>query len=159
MPRSPEPQRRRSDFLPWASPIPREARKSLAILRCAPAASGCSADRLRQTRPSIFLMVAGLETAGEVTWHIGSFKKSGNEYQGEIVTPERPRPRASASSPRPTARMTTPQPPGSSSACRDRGCLIKLNSNEGRDYLSLKARRSGSFTAPIFANLFDDEGR
>jgi len=59
-------------FFPWASPIPREARKSRRRhppLRCGP--SGCGVDRLRLS---------------DRHHNIGSFKKSGQEFQGEIVT-------------------------------------------------------------------------
>ena len=87
--------------------------------------------------------------------NIGSFKKSGNEYQGEIVTlsvqakgvrivPEVNR-----------TQRQRPQPPGVCRPCRDRGRLVE-GSNEGRDYLSLKLD-DPSFNVPIFANLFDDE--
>ena len=37
------------------------------------------------------------------------------------------------------------------------GAAWAKRSNEGRDYLGLKLD-DPSFTAPIFANLFDDEG-
>src|SRR4029079_16360705 len=50
-------------------------------------ASGWGVDRLRQTIAIEAAMVAGLETARRSHMaNIGSFKKSGNEYQGEIVT-------------------------------------------------------------------------
>ena len=50
--------------------------------------------------------------------------------------------------------MTLPQPSGFRRACRERAAWSK-QSKEGRDYLSLKLD-DPSFTAPIFANLFDD---
>ena len=62
---------------------------------------------------------------------IGSFKKSGNELQGEIVT----------------------------LSVQVKGVRIvpeEVRSNEGRDYLSVKLD-DPSFTAPIYASLFDDE--
>jgi uncharacterized protein (DUF736 family) len=37
------------------------------------------------------------------------------------------------------------------------GTFKKTGSNEGRDYLGLKLD-DPSFNAPIYANLFDDEG-
>ena len=86
--------------------------------------------------------------------NIGSFKKSGNEYQGEIVTlsvqakgvrivPEANRSNDNA----PSHRVFVGRP--------EIGAAWSKQSNEGRDYLSLKLD-DPSFTAPIFANLFDD---
>ena len=88
--------------------------------------------------------------------NIGSFKKVGNEFQGEIVTlsvqakgvrivPED----------QPLQRQRA-QPPGLSSAAPRSGPPGRSAPNEGRDYLSLKLD-DPSFTAPIYANLFDDE--
>ena len=85
----------------------------------------------------------------------GSFKKSGNEYQGEIVTlsvqtkgvrivPEANRSNDNA----PSHRVFVGR--------AEIGAAWSKRSNEGRDYLSLKLD-DPSFTAPIFANLFDDE--
>ena len=85
---------------------------------------------------------------------IGSFKKSGNEYQGEIVTlsvqtkgvrivPETNR----SSDAAPSHRVFVGR--------AEIGAAWSKRSNEGRDYLSLKLD-DPSFTAPIFANLFDD---
>lgn len=87
--------------------------------------------------------------------NIGSFKKSGNEYQGEIVTlsvqargvrivPEINRSNDNA----PSYRVFVGR--------AEIGAAWSKRSNEGRDYLSLKLD-DPSFTAPIFANLFDDE--
>lgn len=87
--------------------------------------------------------------------NIGSFKKSGNEYQGEIVTlsvqargvrivPEVNRSNDNA----PSYRVFVGR--------AEIGAAWSKRSNEGRDYLSLKLD-DPSFTAPIFANLFDDE--
>jgi uncharacterized protein (DUF736 family) len=101
-------------------------------------------------------MVAGLETARRsLMANIGSFKKSGNEYQGEIVTlsvqtksvrivPEVNRSNDNA----PSHRVFVGR--------AEIGAAWSKRSNEGRDYLSLKLD-DPSFTAPIFANLFDDE--
>ena len=86
--------------------------------------------------------------------NIGSFKKSGNEYQGEIVTlsvqtkgvrivPEANRSNDNA----PSHRVFVGR--------AEIGAAWSKQSNEGRDYLSLKLD-DPSFTAPIFANLFDD---
>jgi uncharacterized protein (DUF736 family) len=86
---------------------------------------------------------------------IGSFKKVGNEFQGEIVTlslqakgvriiPE-------------TSRMNDNAPSHRVLAGRiDIGACWSKRSNEGRDYLSVKLD-DPSFNAPIYANLFDDE--
>ena len=86
--------------------------------------------------------------------NIGSFKKSGNEYQGEIVTlsvqakgvrivPEANRSNDNA----PSHRVFVGR--------AEIGAAWSKESNEGRAYLSLKLD-DPSFTNPIFANLFDD---
>jgi uncharacterized protein (DUF736 family) len=86
--------------------------------------------------------------------NIGSFKKSGNEYQGEIVTlsvqakgvrivPETNRSNGNA----PSHRVFVGR--------AEIGAAWSKQSNEGRPYLSLKLD-DPSFTTPIFANLFDD---
>jgi uncharacterized protein (DUF736 family) len=87
--------------------------------------------------------------------NIGSFKKVGSDYQGEIVTlslqtkgvrivaePNRSNDNA------PSHRVYVGR--------AEIGAAWSKRSNEGRDYLSLKLD-DPSFTAPIFANLFDDE--
>ena len=86
--------------------------------------------------------------------NIGSFKKSGQEFQGEIVTlsvqtkgvrivPE-------------TSRATDNAPSHRIYVGRaEIGAAWSKRSNEGRDYLSVKLD-DPSFTAPIYANLFDD---
>lgn len=88
--------------------------------------------------------------------NIGSFKKVGSsEFQGEIVTlsvqtkgvrivPETNRSNDNA----PSHRVYVGR--------AEIGAAWSKRSNEGRDYLSLKLD-DPSFTAPIFANLFDDE--
>ena len=86
---------------------------------------------------------------------IGTFKKSGNEFVGQIVTlsvqaknvrivPEASRSGENAPSHRVFAGRV------------EIGAAWAKRSNEGRDYLGLKLD-DPSFTAPIFANLFDDE--
>ena len=88
--------------------------------------------------------------------NIGSFKKSGQEFQGEIVTlsvqtkgvrivPETNRANDNA----PSHRIYVGR--------AEIGAAWSKRSEEGRDYLSLKLD-DPSFTAPIYANLFDDEG-
>jgi uncharacterized protein (DUF736 family) len=87
--------------------------------------------------------------------NIGSFKKSGNEFQGEIVTlsvqakgvrivPETNRSADNA----PSHRVYIGRV--------EVGAAWSKRSNEGRDYLSVKLD-DPSFTAPLYANLFDDE--
>ncbi|MBL8580213.1 MAG: DUF736 domain-containing protein [Mesorhizobium sp.] len=87
---------------------------------------------------------------------IGTFKKSGNnEFTGEIVTlslqtknvrvvPEANRSGDNA----PSHRVFVGRV--------EIGAAWSKRSNEGRDYLGLKLD-DPSFTAPIYANLFDDE--
>ena len=86
---------------------------------------------------------------------IGTFKKTGNEYRGEIVTlsvqakdvrivPEANRAHDNA----PSHRVFVGR--------AEIGAAWQKQSNEGRGYLGLKLD-DPSFTAPIFANLFDDE--
>src|SRR5580658_4377996 len=87
--------------------------------------------------------------------NIGSFKKSGSEFQGEIVTlsvqtknvrivPETNRANDNA----PSHRIYVGR--------AEIGAAWSKRSNEGRDYLSVKLD-DPSFNAPIYANLFDDE--
>ena len=86
---------------------------------------------------------------------IGTFKKSGTEYTGEIVTlsvqakavrivPEDSRTSDNA----PSHRVFVGR--------AEIGAAWSKTSNEGRAYLGLKLD-DPSFTAPIYANLFDDE--
>ena len=86
--------------------------------------------------------------------NIGSFKKVGNDFQGEIVTMSvqtknvRIVPENAANENAPSHRVFVGR--------AEIGAAWTKTSNEGRDYLSLKLD-DPSFTAPIFANLFDDE--
>ncbi|MCK0166238.1 DUF736 domain-containing protein [Jannaschia sp. S6380] len=86
---------------------------------------------------------------------IGTFKKSGTEYTGEIVTlsvqakavrivPEDSRTSDNA----PSHRVFVGR--------AEIGAAWSKTSTEGRAYLGLKLD-DPSFTAPIYANLFDDE--
>ncbi|TPG52595.1 DUF736 domain-containing protein [Sphingomonas glacialis] len=86
--------------------------------------------------------------------NIGSFKKVGSEYHGEIVTlsvqtkgvrivPEENRSNDTA----PSHRIYVGR--------AEIGAAWAKRSAEQRDYLSVKLD-DPSFTAPIFANLFDD---
>nr|WP_295744100.1 DUF736 domain-containing protein [uncultured Acidocella sp.] len=87
---------------------------------------------------------------------IGTFKKVGNEIQGEIVTlsvqaknvrivPETNRANDNA----PSHRIYVGR--------AEIGAGWTKRSNEGRDYISVKLD-DPSFSVPIYANLFDDEG-
>jgi uncharacterized protein (DUF736 family) len=87
--------------------------------------------------------------------NIGSFKKSGAEYQGEIVTlsvqakgvrivPETTRVNEDA----PSHRVYVGR--------AEIGAAWSRRSAQERDYLSVKLD-DPSFTAPIYANLFEDE--
>ena len=86
---------------------------------------------------------------------IGTFKKTGKTYEGEIVTlgvqakgvrivPEANRTNEDA----PTHRVFVGR--------AEIGAAWAKRSEQGRDYLSLKLD-DPSFTAPIYTNLFDDE--
>ncbi|GHH24244.1 hypothetical protein GCM10008023_36210 [Sphingomonas glacialis] len=86
--------------------------------------------------------------------NIGSFKKVGSEFQGQIVTlsvqtkgvrivPEESRSNDAA----PSHRIYVGR--------AEIGAAWAKRSAEQRDYLSVKLD-DPSFTAPIFANLFDD---
>ena len=87
--------------------------------------------------------------------NIGSFKKVGTDFQGEIVTlslktkgvrivPETNRSNDNA----PSHRVYVGR--------AEIGAAWSKRSEEGRDYLSLKLD-DPSFNAPIYANLFNEE--
>ena len=88
--------------------------------------------------------------------NIGSFKKVGSDFQGEIVT---------LSVQAKGVRIVAETSPSNDKAPSHRvfvgraeiGAAWSKRSEEGRDYLSLKLD-DPSFNAPIYANLFDDEG-
>jgi uncharacterized protein (DUF736 family) len=86
---------------------------------------------------------------------IGTFKKSGNEFTGEIVTLS-----VQARSVRitPETRATGENAPSHRVFVgrAEIGAAWAKRSNEGREYLGVKLD-DPSFNAPIFANLFDDE--
>ena len=87
--------------------------------------------------------------------NIGSFKKVGDIYQGEIVT---------MSVQTKNVRIVREETVANENAPSHRvfvgraeiGAAWSKTTREGRDYLSVKLD-DPSFTAPIFANLFDDE--
>jgi len=86
---------------------------------------------------------------------IGTFRKSGSEFTGEIVTLS-----VQARNVRivPEARVTGENAPSHRVFVgrAEIGAAWSKRSNEGRDYLGLKLD-DPSFTAPIYANLFADE--
>lgn len=85
---------------------------------------------------------------------IGTFKKTGSEYVGEIVT---------LSVQAKGVRVVPGDSTANGNAPSHRvfvgraeiGAAWSKRSTEGRDYLSLKLD-DPSFTQPIYANLFDD---
>jgi hypothetical protein len=77
-------------FFPWPSAIPRGSQESLvaAILRCAPARGAGASSIASGLQIAIeAAVVAGSKPPRRSDMaNIGSFKKSGSEFQGEIVT-------------------------------------------------------------------------
>ena len=88
--------------------------------------------------------------------NIGSFKKVGSDFQGEIVTLS-----VQARGVRIVAETNRSNENAPSHRVfvgrAEIGAAWSKRSEEGRDYLSLKLD-DPSFNAPIYANLFDDEG-
>ena len=86
---------------------------------------------------------------------IGTFKKSGNEFTGEIVTLSLQAKNVRIA---PDSRATGDNAPSHRVYVGrvEIGAAWSKQSNEGRAYLGLKLD-DPSFTAPIYANLFDDE--
>jgi uncharacterized protein (DUF736 family) len=133
-------------------------RAATRILRCAPARRAGASSIASGLQIAIeAAVVAGSKPARRSNMaNIGTFKKSGQELQGEIVTlsvqakgvrivPETNRTNDNA----PSHRVYVGR--------AEIGAAWSKRSNEGRDYLSVKLD-DPSFTAPIYANLFDDEG-
>ncbi len=87
--------------------------------------------------------------------NIGSFKKSGNEFQGEIVTLSL---QAKGVRIVPEANRTNDNAPSHRVYIGrvEVGAGWSKRSAEGRDSLSVKLD-DPSFNAPNYANLFDDE--
>ena len=155
-----------STFFPWAfgpflarqESTPPRRRGSLRRrppLRCGPQA-GASSIVFGLTIAIEAAAVAGSKTARRSDMaNIGSFKKVGNEFQGEIVT---------LSVQTKGVRIVPETSRGNDNAPSHRvyvgraeiGAAWSKRSNEGRDYLSVKLD-DPSFNAPIYANLFDDE--
>jgi uncharacterized protein (DUF736 family) len=86
---------------------------------------------------------------------IGSFKKVGNDFQGEIITLS-----LQAKGVRIVAEANRTNDNAPSHRVyvgrAEIGAAWSKRSEEGRDYLSLKLD-DPSFNSPIYANLFDDE--
>jgi uncharacterized protein (DUF736 family) len=150
-------QQRRHNFLPLPAAPPflaKQESSSFAVepLRGAPSIA-CG--------PSITIEAAMVRARKQRSRRttmatIGTFKKTGsNEFTGEIVTLSvqaknvRIVPEATRSGDNsPSHRVYVGRV--------EIGAAWAKRSNEGRDYLGLKLD-DPSFTAPIFANLFDDE--
>src|SRR3984885_10861511 len=136
--------------------LARQESLTAAILRCAAAQTGAASIAFGFQIAIEAAVVAGSETARRSDMaNIGSFKKSGQEFQGEIVTlslqtrgvrivPETDRTNDNA----PSHRVYVGR--------AEIGAAWSKRSTEGRDYLSVKLN-DPSFTAPIYANLFEDE--
>jgi uncharacterized protein (DUF736 family) len=130
---------------PFASP-------SSALLRPFQGAAG----RCPCLPPAIETAIgAGSRSRRSIMANIGTFKKVGNDYQGEILT---------MSVQTKNVRIIPEDTMANENAPSHRvfvgraeiGAAWAKRSSEGRDYLSVKLD-DPSFTAPIFANLFDDE--
>jgi|APCry1669193181_1035450.scaffolds.fasta_scaffold01314_11 uncharacterized protein (DUF736 family) len=156
----------RFDFLPLGfahssrgkKACPREGRGShrrRPPLRCGPQAGASSIAFGLQIAIEAAVVAGSKNIRRSDMANIGSFKKSGSEFQGEIVTlsvqtkgvriiPETNRANDSA----PSHRVYVGR--------AEIGAAWSKRSNEGRDYLSVKLD-DPSFNAPIYANLFDEE--
>ena len=87
--------------------------------------------------------------------NIGTFKKSGNDYRGEIVTMSLQKKNVTITAEEPSDNESAPTHRVFVSGA-DIGAGWAKTSKEGRDYLSIKLD-DPSFNAPIFASLFADE--
>jgi uncharacterized protein (DUF736 family) len=141
----------------WLAHSSRTRKSLAAILRCAPALAGAPSIACGLSIAIETAVVAGSNSQGVSDMAtIGTFKKSGNEFQGEIFTlsvqakgvrivPETARTGENA----PSHRIFVGR--------AEIGAAWSKRSGEGRDYLSVKLD-DPSFNTPIYANLFDDEG-
>jgi uncharacterized protein (DUF736 family) len=145
-------------FFPWAKAHSSRDKK----VSPPPSSAALRPKRVRRRSPSAFRSPSrprwsrSSKTARRSDMaNIGSFKKSGQEFQGEIVTlslqtkgvrivPETDRSNDNA----PSHRVYVGR--------AEIGAAWPKRSSEGRDYLSVKLD-DPSFNAPIYANLFDDE--
>jgi uncharacterized protein (DUF736 family) len=139
--------------------IPREAKKRApAVLQLRLRAFGCGRGSPGHAPSHRGHEGHGLGTGKEsIMATLGTFKKTATgEYVGDIVT---------LSVQAKGVRIVPDDNPPSESAPTHRvlvgraeiGAAWAKQSNEGRAYLGLKLD-DPSFTAPIYANLFDDEG-
>ena len=87
--------------------------------------------------------------------NIGTFKKSGDKFQGEIVTMSLQKKNVSVV-PEPATENENAPSHRVFVGAAEIGAAWPKTSKKNRDYLSVKLD-DPSFTAPIFANLFDDE--
>src|ERR1700730_11565901 len=127
-----------------------------AILRCASAQAGASSIAFGLQIAIEAAVVAGLKTARRSDMaNIGSFKKSGQEFQGEIVTLS-VQAKGVRIVPETNRANNKPRSPRVYFGRVEIGAAGSKHSSEGRDYLSVKLD-DPSFNAPIYANLFDDE--
>jgi uncharacterized protein (DUF736 family) len=116
---------------------------------------GCVVDRLWLRIAIEAAMVAGFEQPRRSHMaSIGTFKKSGHEFQGEIVTLSV---KAKGVRVVPETNRTSDNAPSHRVYVGrvEIGAAWSKRSNEGRDYLSVKLD-DPSFTAPIYANLVED---
>ncbi len=145
-------------FFPGLRPfLARQESRPAAILRCAPARK-----RVRRRSPPASDHHRGRDGRGARN----SKEKSHGQHRflqevrqrvpGRDRHAQRPDQGASASSPRPTERIDNAPSHRVFVGRAEIGAAWSKRSSEGRDYLSLKLD-DPSFTAPIFANLFDDE--
>jgi uncharacterized protein (DUF736 family) len=146
-------------FFPWAeahsSRKPRKSRRRHPPLRSGQQAGASSIASGLQIAIEAAVVAGSKQPRRSDMANIGSFKKSGSEFQGEIVTlsvqtknvrivPEANRANDNA----PSHRVFVGR--------AEIGAAWSKRSNEGRDYLSVKLD-DPSFNAPIYANLFEDE--
>ena len=87
--------------------------------------------------------------------NIGTFKKSGNDYRGEIVTVMLQKKNVTIVAEEPSENENAPTHRVFVGKA-EIGAAWSKTSKEDRDYLSIKLD-DPSFNAPIFASLFADE--
>jgi uncharacterized protein (DUF736 family) len=146
-------------FFPWAeahsSRKPRKSRRRHPPLRSGQQAGASSIASGLQIAIEAAVVAGSKQQRRSDMANIGSFKKSGSEFQGEIVT---------LSVQTKNVRIVAEANRANDNAPSHRvfvgraeiGAAWSKRSNEGRDYLSVKLD-DPSFNAPIYANLFDDE--
>jgi uncharacterized protein (DUF736 family) len=137
--------------------LARQETRFNSVLRFTPAQAGASPIVLGLSIAIEAAVVAGSKHNRRSDMAtIGTFKKVGNDFQGEIIT---------LSLQAKGVRIVAETSRSNDNAPSHRiyvgraeiGAAWSKRSEEGRDYLSLKLD-DPSFNAPIYANLFDDEG-